>query len=75
MEPKDYASALITELESLPELKTAPMRMVSREYSETLRSEEAQYVFEVAHTILDSGKHRWIADESYPGIIPPLFIL
>ena len=63
MEPKDFASALVTELESLPELKTAPMRKIRREYSKTLRSEEAQYVFEVAQTILDSGKHRWIAYE------------
>ena len=63
MEPKDFASALVTELESLPELKTAPMRKVRREYSKTLRSEEAQYVFKVAQAILDSGKHRWIAYE------------
>jgi len=58
MEPKDFASALITELESLPVLKTAPMRKVRREFSKRLRSEGADYVFEVAQAILDSGKHR-----------------
>jgi 3-methyladenine DNA glycosylase AlkD len=63
MEPKDFVSALVTELESLPESKTAPMRKVRREYSKMLRSEEAQYVFEVAQTILNSGKHRWVAYE------------
>jgi 3-methyladenine DNA glycosylase AlkD len=63
MEPKDFASALITELESLPVLKTAPMRKVRREFSKRLRSEGAGYVFEVAQAILDSGKHRWIAYE------------
>jgi 3-methyladenine DNA glycosylase AlkD len=63
MQPKDFASALITELESLSELRTAPMRKSRRKYSKMLRSEEAQYVFEVAQTILDSGRHRWIAYE------------
>jgi 3-methyladenine DNA glycosylase AlkD len=63
MEPQDFASALVTELESLPEMRTAPMRRVRRKYSKLLRSEEAPYVFEVAQTILDSGKHRWIAYE------------
>jgi 3-methyladenine DNA glycosylase AlkD len=63
MEPKDFASALVTELESLSELKTAPMRKVRRKYSKRLRSEEAEYVFEVAQTLLNSGKHRWIAYE------------
>ena len=63
MEPKDFASALVTELESLSESKTAPMRKVRRRYSKMLCSEEAQYVFEVVQTILDSGKHRWIAYE------------
>jgi 3-methyladenine DNA glycosylase AlkD len=63
MEPKDFVSALVTELESLPESKTAPMRKVRRKYSKMLRSEEAQYVFEVAQTILNSGKHRWVAYE------------
>jgi hypothetical protein len=44
MEPKDFASALVTELESLPELRTASMREVRREYSKMLRSEEAQTI-------------------------------
>ncbi len=63
MEPKDFTSALVTELESLPELKTAPMRKVRRKYTKMLRSEEARYVFELVQTILDSAKHRWIAFE------------
>lgn len=70
MEPQDFASALVTELESLPEMRTAPMRRVRRKHSKMLRSEEAPYVSEVAQTILDSGKHRWIAYElirDHPG--------
>jgi 3-methyladenine DNA glycosylase AlkD len=63
MQPKEFVSALITELESLPTRATAPMRTVRRRYSKELRSEEAPYVFEVAQIILDSGKHRWIAYE------------
>jgi len=63
IQPKEFVSALITELESLPSRATAPMRTVRRRYSKELRSEEAPYVFEVAQIILDSGKHRWIAYE------------
>ena len=63
MQPKELASTLITELESLPTRATAPMRTVRRRYSKELRSREAPYVFEVAQIILDSGKHRWIAYE------------
>jgi 3-methyladenine DNA glycosylase AlkD len=63
MQPKAVVTALVTEFDSLPELTTASMRQVRRKYSKLLRSEEAQFVFEVAQTILDSGKHRWIAYE------------
>jgi len=63
MEPKDLASEIIVEIESLPQLRTAPMRQVWRSYSQRLRSEDPDYVFGVAQAILDSGDHRWIAYE------------
>jgi 3-methyladenine DNA glycosylase AlkD len=63
MEPKDIASALINELESLSEAKTAPMRKVRWKYSKILHSKEAQFIFDVAEMILKSGKHQWIAYE------------
>lgn len=61
MEPKDIASALVNELESLSESKTIPMRKIRRKYSNMLRIKDARYIFEVAGIILDAGKHRWIA--------------
>lgn len=70
MEPEDFASAFINELESLPELKTAPMRKLRREYSKRLSAKDAYHVLEVAGWILNSGKHRWIAYElirDHPG--------
>jgi 3-methyladenine DNA glycosylase AlkD len=63
MESKDITSALVKELESISESKTAPMRKVRRKYSKMLRSKEAQFIFEVAEFILNSGKHQWIAYE------------
>lgn len=39
------------------------MRKLRREYSKMLRAKDAVYVLEVARSILDSGKHRWIAYE------------
>jgi hypothetical protein len=70
MEPEDFASALIDELESLPELKTAPMRKLRREYPKRLSTKDAYYVLEVARSILNSGKNGWIACElirDHPG--------
>ena len=67
MEPEEFASALIAELEALPESKTAPMRAVRRRHSKKLRSEGADYVLAVARAILDSGRHRWIAYELIRG--------
>ena len=61
MKPGDFASKLIRELESLPERKTAPMRQVRRNYSHVLRAENAQYVLDAAHAIVDTDQHRWIA--------------
>lgn len=58
MEPEKLASLFISDLESLPELSTVPMRKLRREYSSTLLSKDANYVFAVAQAILDSGKHR-----------------
>ncbi len=63
MKPEEFASKLIRELESLPERKTAPMRQVRRQYSQTLHAENAQYVLEAAHAIVDTDQHRWIAYE------------
>ncbi|MGB2963179.1 MAG: DNA alkylation repair protein [Anaerolineales bacterium] len=63
MEPKDIASALVNELESLSEYKTIPMRKVRLKFSKILRSKEAQFIFEVAEIILNYGKHQWIAYE------------
>lgn len=63
MEPEDFASALVSELESLPEFKTTPMRAVRQKYSKRLRAEDGQYALEVAQAILDTSRHRWIAYE------------
>ena len=63
MKPNDFAAKFINELESLPELRTVPMRKLRREYSKRLRAKDALYVLKVARSILDSGKHRWIACE------------
>jgi hypothetical protein len=41
MEPEDFASALIDELESLPELKAARMRKLRREYPKRLSAKDA----------------------------------
>lgn len=63
MKPNDFAAKFINELESLPELRTVPMRKLRREYSKRLRAKDALYVLKVARSILNSGKHRWIAYE------------
>jgi len=63
MEPKDIASVLVNELESISESRTIPMRKVRRKYSKMLRSKEAQFIIEVAEIILNYGKHQWIAYE------------
>ena len=63
MEQDDFATTLVHELDSLPELKTVPMRKLRKKYSKRLRAEDSLYVLEAARTILDSGKHRWIAYE------------
>ena len=63
MEPNDFAAEFINELESIPELTTAPMRKLRRKYSKRLRDEDALYVFEVVHLILDTSKYRWIVYE------------
>lgn len=63
MNPEELATEIIAELESLPEMKTAPMRRVRREYSKRLKFELAGFVLEVAHAIVGSGKHRWVAYE------------
>ncbi len=63
LEPREFASTLIRELDALPERRTTPMRSVRRRYSRTLRTEDAQYVLDVAQAIVDSDRHRWIAYE------------
>jgi 3-methyladenine DNA glycosylase AlkD len=63
LEPAEIAAACIDELESLPELKTAPMRKIRREYSRRLNAKDADYILKVAKSILKTGKHRWIAYE------------
>lgn len=39
------------------------MRKLHREYSKKMSAEDASYVLDVAHSIFNSGKHRWIAYE------------
>ncbi len=63
MRPNDFAAEFINDLESLPELTTAPMRKLRRKYSKRLSDKEALYVLEVVHSILYSGKYRWIVYE------------
>ncbi len=70
MKPDDFAAEFIRELESLPELSTVPMRKLRRKYSKRLITKDALYVLEVVRSILNSGKHRWIAYEfiqDHPG--------
>jgi 3-methyladenine DNA glycosylase AlkD len=63
MKPDELAQVIFTELESLPEMRTAPMRRVRREYSKRLRSKPAWFVLELARLIINSRQHRWIAYE------------
>jgi 3-methyladenine DNA glycosylase AlkD len=63
MEPGKYAATIIQELESLPVMKTAPMRRVRREFSKQLKDKDAAFIIEVASKIILTGKHRWIAYE------------
>lgn len=63
MKPDELAIDIISELESLPEMRTVPMRRVRQKYSKRLRSEPAVFVLEVAHSIINSGRHRWVANE------------
>ncbi|MCK4672025.1 MAG: DNA alkylation repair protein [Candidatus Aegiribacteria sp.] len=63
MKPNDFAAEFINELETLSDLRTAGMRKLRRKYSKKLIDKDAKYVLEVAHSILSSGKHRWIAYE------------
>lgn len=63
MDPEDFVSKLFSELDSLPERRTAPMRRVRRKYSALLRPEDADFTIDVAQAILNSGRHRWIAYE------------
>jgi 3-methyladenine DNA glycosylase AlkD len=63
MEPKDLVSSILSEFESLPEFKAAPMREIRRRYSKTLGGKDPQYVFGMADLLLESGKYRWIAYE------------
>ena len=53
------------------------MRKIRREYSKRLIYENASYVLEVVHSILNSGRHRWIAYElihDHPGAFHSLNI-
>ena len=63
MKPKKLAKEIIRTLESLPEMRTAPMRRVRRAYSKQLRLESAEFILTLAHSIIGEGKHRWIAYE------------
>ena len=63
MDPKNLAEDLISDLESLPVLRTAPMRAVRRSYSKRLATEDAETIYQVASTILEKHKHHWIAYE------------
>jgi 3-methyladenine DNA glycosylase AlkD len=63
LRPEEFAATLIRELESLPVWKTAPMRKIRKKYSKKLKTENGTYVMDVAHSMIDSGRHRWIAYE------------
>ena len=75
MKPVDMAAEFIRELESMSNPSTAPMRKLRRSYSKRLSTESTSYVLEVAHSILNSGKHRWVAYEiirDHPGAFQSL---
>lgn len=63
MKSKKLAREIIRALESLPEMRTAPMRRVRRAYSKRLSLESAEFILALAHSIIGEGKHRWIAYE------------
>ncbi len=63
MKPYDLAAEFISELGSLPDMSTVPMRRLRRRYSKRLNAQDASYVMEVVLFILNSGRHRWIAYE------------
>ena len=63
MKPNKLAKEIIRTLESLPEMKTAPMRRIRRAYSKQLFLKSAEYILTLAHSIIGEGKHRWIAYE------------
>jgi 3-methyladenine DNA glycosylase AlkD len=63
MNPKKLAKEIIRTLESLPEMKTAPMRRVRRAYSKQLRLKSAEFMIALTHSIIGEGKYRWIAYE------------
>lgn len=63
MKPQELAREIIRDFESLPEMRTAPMRHVRRTYSKQLSSESGEFILSLAHSIINSGKHRWIAYE------------
>jgi 3-methyladenine DNA glycosylase AlkD len=63
MKPHELAMNIIAELESLPEMRTAPMRRVRKQYSKRLRFEPAAFVLDLAHSIINAGRHRWVAYE------------
>ncbi|HEY43554.1 MAG TPA: DNA alkylation repair protein [Anaerolineae bacterium] len=63
MKPNELATDIIAELESLPEMRTAPMRRVRKKYSKRLMSEPAGFVLEVARSMINSSRHRWAAYE------------
>ncbi len=68
--PVQSLSEFIGELESLPESSTVLKRKLRHKYSKRLALENASYVFDVAHSIFNSGRHRWIAYElihDHPG--------
>ena len=63
MNPNELADALVEQLDALPEPRTPPMRTVRRTYSRRVADRAAEFVLNMARTILDRGRYRWIAYE------------
>jgi len=63
MDAHELAVTIVRELDALEQQATEPMRRLRRAYSSELRSRPAQFILDLAHAILATGRHCWIAYE------------
>lgn len=63
MNEQDLTAQIVQDLDTLESQATEPMRQLRRAYSAELRSQPAGFVLSLAHAILATGRHRWVAYE------------